>query len=159
MKKTICESKLNAYVAFTKAVKVINNYAKKEDVGDVIDRQVHLRKIVLKTSAFSKTDKRNPTDTPAPQHSKPFYAFVLQAGTQKVIVPLETGFAKVYDNSEVVSETKVPKMFYIHGVAYGRKDSVNGFVRYAPVRIKKKERRKLSVNGPLVTAALREQEV
>jgi hypothetical protein len=155
--KAICPSKINAQVAYEKATEVIAAYkaAHPQEMADAaMDSQVHLRKLVLKASAFDKTGKRHHTDSPAAKQSKPFYGFVLNAGKKKVIVPVETGVAKVYSNEDILAEKSVQKTFSVSGVTYAVGDTINGIARYVPVRSRKKERRKLRLNGPIVTAAM-----
>ena len=84
-------------------------------------------------------------------------AFVKQAGPVKAIVNIKTGEARVFANEDVISASKVTDgRFTIDGVTYGKKDTLNGFARYAPLKEAKKSlRKRLSINGPIVTAAMR----
>lgn len=153
--KKICESKLNALIAYQKCLNVLaeNPWM----AGKVKDLTVHLRKVVLKTEALPQKQKRNPKDTPAAEHTQPFYGFVMHVGKTCIIVSVKSGKADAFKGDDVVSETVVTGRFEIDGIIYAKKDTVNGFVRYTPVADKAhKPRKKLRVNGPLATAAMEE---
>jgi hypothetical protein len=157
-KKIICSSKLNAYVANQKAETVINAFTAENPAkmaGAAVEEKIHLRRVVVRSSARKRSKKLNPGET-TPLNSSPFYAFVKQAGPVKVVVNVQTGEARVFANEDVISAVKVHSgKFTINGVTYAKKDTLNGFVRYEPVREKRSLRQKLSIHGPIVTAAMR----
>ncbi len=121
-----------------------------------VEENIHLRKVVVRSAARKRSKKLNLGEN-APTNSEPFYAFVKQAGPIKAVVNVVTGEARVFANEDVVSSSKVADgRFTIDGVTYGKKDTLDGFARYAPIKeVKKGLRKRLSINGPIVTAALR----
>lgn len=126
-------------------------------VADVaVEETIHLRKVVVRQAARKRSGKLSFGETIA-TNSEPFYAFVKQAGPVKAIVNIKTGEARVFANEDVISASKVTDgRFTIDGVTYGKKDTLNGFARYAPLKEAKKSlRKRLSINGPIVTAAMR----
>lgn len=125
-------------------------------VDVAVEETIHLRKVVVRQAARKRSGKLSFGETIA-TNSEPFYAFVKQAGPVKAIVNIKTGEARVFANEDVISASKVTDgRFTIDGVTYGKKDTLNGFARYAPLKEAKKSlRKRLSINGPIVTAAMR----
>ena len=121
-----------------------------------VEENIHLRKVVVRSAARKRSKKLNLGET-VPTNSEPFYAFIKQAGSVKCIVNIKTGEARIFANEDVISSSKVSDgRFTIDGIIYGKKDTLNGFARYEPIREAKKSlRKKLSINGPIVTAAMR----
>lgn len=121
-----------------------------------VEENIHLRKVVVRETARKRSKKLSFGET-APTKSKPFFAFVKQAGEVKAVVNVKTGEARVFANEDVVSEVKLTdNRFTIDGVTYAKKDTIDGFARYAQIKEAKKSlRKKLSINGPIVTAAMR----
>lgn len=120
-----------------------------------VEENIHLRKVVVRETARKRSKKLSFGET-APTKSKPFFAFVKQAGEVKAVVNVKTGEARVFANEDVVSEVKLTdNRFTIDGVTYAKKDTIDGFARYAQIKEAKKSlRKKLSINGPIVTAAM-----
>lgn len=121
-----------------------------------VEENIHLRKVVVRETVRKRSKKLSFGET-APTKSKPFFAFVKQAGEVKAVVNVKTGEARVFANEDVVSETKVPdSKLIIDGVRYAKQDTLNGCPRYIVVKEAKRSlRKKLSINGPIVTAAMR----
>lgn len=125
-------------------------------VDVAVEETIHLRKVVVLQAARRRSKKLSFGETIA-INSEPFYAFVKQAGPVKCVVNIKTGEARIFANEDVISATKVTDgRFTIDGVTYGKKDTLNGFARYAPLKeVKKSLRKRLSINGPIVTAAMK----
>jgi hypothetical protein len=122
-KKSICASKLNAFIANGKAdeiIKILNL--------DSVEKSVTLSKVVLRMPAFNHVS------------GKPFYAFVKQAGEQAVLVDVASGATQVVNNHQMAAQTNVNGRFKIDGVTYGKADTINGMPRYKPVATDKHQR-------------------
>lgn len=122
-KRSICASKLNAFIANGKAdqvIKILNL--------DSVEKSVILSKVVLRMPAFNHVS------------GKPFYAFVKQAGEQAVLIDIASGATQVVGNHQFASQTNVNGRFKIDGVTYAQADTLHGLPRYRPVATDKRPR-------------------
>ena len=122
-KKSICASKLNAFIANGKANEVINVLNL-----DAVEKNVQLSKVVLRIPMFKHVS------------GKPFYAFVKQAGEQAVLVDVASGAVQAVNNCQIAAQTNVNDRFKIDGVTYAKADTINGMPRYKPVATDKYQR-------------------
>lgn len=88
------------------------------------EKTVRLAKIILRSSPTHKL-----------KTNVPLYAFVKNAGDKVAMQVLTNGVVTLVDNSQVLSLSEVRGDFTINGITYGKKDTVNGVLRY---KIKRK---------------------
>ena len=148
MTKTICESKLNGFVANGKAVLALKNFAgahPQEVDESAIESGIHLRKMVLRVASTKQQelDREQKVDKTIAAFAKrkgnrPFYAFIKQAGSVAAVVDVKSGVSLVLNNDQIASQTKPEARFKIDGVAYELKDTINGFKRFHAVGSKRK---------------------
>ena len=148
MTKTICESKLNGFVANGKALAVLKAFAEAhpDKFGKTaIESGIHLRKVVLRVASTKQQelDREQKVDKTIAafakrKGNKPFYGFVKQAGSVAAVVDVTSGATLVLNNDQIASQTKPEARFKIDGVAYELKDTINGFKRFHAVGSKRK---------------------
>ncbi len=146
MSRNICEAKMNQFIANEKANAIIDQFLSGKSASDnqVVSQRVQLKKIMLRVPAFGN------------QPQQPFYGFIKPVGKLAAIVDVKSGSGLIFDGSQIAAETNVNGNFRIDGVTYGKKDTMNGFIRYHAVAIPRKQRRKLRLNSPEVVSALYE---
>ena len=96
----------------------------KEGVGKnaVVEDNVRIMNMVLKNSKAPKV----PVNVP-------LMVFVKNAGGKFAIMDLDTGSVQILEAVDIRSAAVVKGDFYLHGIKYKMKDTINGYKRYRPV--------------------------
>lgn len=140
--KFIRTENLNSIIANNKA-NIGIEVARQNDptcfAGATIEPNVQLNKVVLRAKAFGIKANR------------PFYAFSKRAGALTVLVDVNTGKTRLFDDSVIASATQVGEQFEIGGVIYGLKDTLNDQPRYRAVGRVEKPRAKARLKKDLMS--------
>jgi len=164
MSKFICDSKVNALVAYNKVVEAIDDYNQihkrqlcaKENAPTIV-------KIILTTESARNVKVRMNSPKDVRKFNRkhpigvPFLCFMVRAsGNMAVIVGIESGLAEIMSLRKVIIKDAYYGSFKIKGVRYKVKDYCHGLPRYqAIIRNKRPRRKKMSLTSPAVTRALR----
>ncbi len=161
MSKYICDSKVNALVAFNKATAIIETYNTTHK-RQICAKENHpsIVKIVLTTSAPNvKAAMKSPKDVRKFNRKHPigvpFVCFMVRTSfNMAVIVGIESGLAEIVSLRSIIFKDVYHGGFKIKGVRYRVKDYCNGVPRFqAVIRDKRPRRKKVSLTSPVVVRA------